>query len=317
MTNLRQNESFQAVRGFLESEGIPFRADETGKHPKVHFDTPYGERFIVLPATSSDHRSAKNALSDLQRAVRGLSDPAKKGATNKPASLAEKAAFEDRCQKTTGKTSETGPISKSQPKSEKVRKPIAESFVENPIPEQPEHRSSKELNKVIHELSASTSATLRLVDMISQLIERLDRAPTSTPAPEPVPEEPQETDKDELVSREELPALVGMRENSLYSARNNGWFPDFVKVEGRRQFWKKRDIEAWKERRDKYGSSATALGPDYVNLNETAAILGMQVSSLRNQIHNKKFPRAKKRRGHIQYWDKKFVDKVKEERENT
>lgn len=63
-------EHLEPVMEELERYGLRGEIGERGKHLEIRWKTPNGERFITMPRTPSDWRSALNSRSDLRKLLR-------------------------------------------------------------------------------------------------------------------------------------------------------------------------------------------------------------------------------------------------------
>lgn len=63
-------EHLEPVLNELERYGLKGEVGERGKHLEIRWNTPNGERFIIMPKTPSDWRGALNSRSDLRKLLR-------------------------------------------------------------------------------------------------------------------------------------------------------------------------------------------------------------------------------------------------------
>ena len=66
---LRNNECFRAMAEYLVSHGYRFEPAFGGKHPYLLVDVGGSMIKQGFPLTASDHRSARNCVSDLRRKI--------------------------------------------------------------------------------------------------------------------------------------------------------------------------------------------------------------------------------------------------------
>lgn len=71
MPGLRTNLCLRAITTVLDANGIAYRIERGGKHPRVLFEIE-GRRFVrAFPLTPSDRRSPLNAAAETKRLFRG------------------------------------------------------------------------------------------------------------------------------------------------------------------------------------------------------------------------------------------------------
>lgn len=61
------NEVLKALQDELDSHGVTYHYEYGGKHIKLYGRLPEGERFVVVPLSTSDRRAALNAVSNMRR----------------------------------------------------------------------------------------------------------------------------------------------------------------------------------------------------------------------------------------------------------
>jgi hypothetical protein len=65
-------EHLEPVLDELERYGLKSEIGDRGKHLEIRWNTPMGERFIIMPKTPSDWRGALNSRSDLRKMLRTM-----------------------------------------------------------------------------------------------------------------------------------------------------------------------------------------------------------------------------------------------------